>query len=339
MIAGGTRATSLMALLAAACAASEADLGTAREAPAPASTPSVVTKPAPTVEAPPPSPDGGPVDLDAGGPGYVRTYRNSLSVCWTDAMCKRSLVVAHGGDWTYTGAPYDSNAALEAAYTKGADAVKIDARMTKDGVAVVSHSSPIEAFESLDCLGKRIEQMTAAEVTACHRVPSQTETFQRLSDVLTAMRGRLVVQICVKVEAETPAVAAAVLAAGAEDFAMLEIGTPTLTSLVPTIPGGNKVWYLVDIDDVAEVDTLLGPAKNPRAAIFEFAPDVAIGPLATSRLRPAGIRTFTYDKQAATEPQAKARFDAGFDIVSVNGTAPAVKARQQVNAARGVTPP
>jgi hypothetical protein len=327
------------ALLAAACSVSDA-------APAPTGdrlptgTPSSSSTPAPAASEVPSVPrDAGAEAADAAGPGYVRTYRNSLSVCWTDAGCTRSLVVAHGGDWSYAGPPYDSNAALEAAYTKGADAVKVDARMTKDGVAVVSHSSPLEAFESLDCLGKRIEQMTVAEVTACHRVPSSSETYQRLSDVLVALRGRLVVQICVKVAAEAPAISAAVLAAGAEDYALLEIDTSTLVTIVPTVTGGPKLWYLVDIHDVAEVETLLGTAKSPRARIFEFAPDVAIGALATTRLRPAGIRTFTYDKQATTKAQVKARFDTGFDIVSVNATAPAVEARQAVNASRSVTPP
>jgi len=36
-----------------------------------------------------------------------------------------------------------------------------------------------------------IEEMTAAEVTACHRAPSFTETFQRLDDVLDYLRGKM----------------------------------------------------------------------------------------------------------------------------------------------------
>ena len=26
-------------------------------------------------------------------------WRSSLSVCWTDATCRRAMSVAHGGDW------------------------------------------------------------------------------------------------------------------------------------------------------------------------------------------------------------------------------------------------
>src|SRR5215467_4575102 len=58
---------------------------------------------------------------DGGG-----TYRTSLGVCWTDATCVRVLALAHGGAWDATTKPYDSNAALAAAYADGDDGVKID---------------------------------------------------------------------------------------------------------------------------------------------------------------------------------------------------------------------
>ena len=299
----------------------------------------------------PPQADGGPSAAtppatapdagNAGGPdaGYALTYRNSLSVCWTEAACKRALAVAHGGDWSISGNPYDSNAALAAAFANGADAVKIDGRVTKDNVVVVAHSSPLEAFESLDCYGRKIEEMTAAEVTKCHRVPSQTETYQRLDDVLSYLRGKLVAQICVKAQGDTAAIAAAVLAAGAQDFAFLEISTPDLQTLIPPIPGANKLWYLINVRDVSEVDTLLGTIKNPRAFMYEFEPTVAVSSLVTTRLHPAGIRSFTYDKNASSTPAIKALFDASFDAVSTNATVNMVQARTQVNTARAVTPP
>jgi len=43
-----------------------------------------------------------------------------------------------------------------------------------------------------------MEDMTAAEVTACNRFPSMTETLQRLDDVLEYLRGKLIAQLTVK---------------------------------------------------------------------------------------------------------------------------------------------
>ena len=69
--------------------------------------------------------------------------------------------------------------------------------MTQDGVAVAAHSSPLEIWESLDCYGKKIENMTAAQVTSCHMLPS-LETFPRVDDVLAWAKGKLVVMLTVK---------------------------------------------------------------------------------------------------------------------------------------------
>ncbi len=290
------------------------------------------TEPTPTSDA------GGSPEASTPDAGYPLTYRNSISVCWTDAKCNRALTVAHGGDWSYTGDPYLSNAALTAAVDHGADGIKIDGRITKDGIVVLAHSSPIEAFESLDCTNKKIEEMTAAEVTACHRFPSQSETFQRLDTVLDKLRGKAVVQICVKRKEDTAGITAAVLASHAEDFAFLEIETADLQTIVPTVPNGDKVWYLVQVNDVAEVDTLL-TLKNPRAFMYEFEPEVAVGPIVTNRLHPAGIRSFTYVKNVFATNDVKQLFDKGFDVVSTNSVGKGVDARVQVNTARSVSPP
>lgn len=268
------------------------------------------------------------------------TYRNSLSVCWRDPNCVRAMAVGHGGDWSLTGNPYNSNAALSAAYAKGADGVKIDVRVTSDGVPVIAHSSPIELFESLDCYNVKIEASTAAKVTGCHRVPSSSETFQRLDDVLTMLRGKLTIELTVKRQVDYAAAIAAVLAAGAEDFAYLEVSTSDLQTLLPSIPGSDQVYYLVNIKELSEVDVLLDAVKNPRAFMLEFDPDAAIGTILTTRLRPAGVRTFTYIKSSTVSvAELKSLYDKGFDVVSSNLVPQTVQARVQVNTARGISPP
>lgn len=269
------------------------------------------------------------------------SYRDSLAVCWTDARCKRVMAVGHGGAWNALSVPYNSNAALAAAYAAGMDGVKIDVRVTRDNVPVISHSSPIKLYESLDCANKKIEDMTAAEVTRCHRFPSGTETFQRLDDVLEYLRGKMTVELTVKRSTDYARTITEVIARHAEDFAYLEISTAELRDQIPKLPGSDKVYYLINIEDrLPEIDELLDKIKNPRAFMVEIDPGVAIGSLVATRLHPAGVRAFIYDSNGLLSPaQVKAYYNQGFDVVSSNVAKNTVTARQQINTARGVTPP
>jgi len=283
------------------------------------------------------APDAAGMDtIDAGPKG---THRTSLSVCWNDPDCPRALAVGHGGIWNTSDVPYDSNAALEAAYDLGADGVKIDVRVTADNVPVISHSSPIELFESFDCYDQKIEEMTAAEVTACHRAPSTTQTFQRLDDVLGYLRGKMVVQLTVKRSDDYARTIEEVLALGAEDFAFLEISLSELETQIPSIAGSDSVYYVINLQSrVDEIDPLIA-VGNPRAIMAEFDPDIELGDLVATKLHPAGIRTFTYqDAKLTNESDFRDLFDAGYDVVSAND-GDVVKARIAVNQDRGVSPP
>ena len=277
--------------------------------------------------------DGQQVSPDGG------TYRTSLGVCWTDVACPRVFALAHGGAWDAATVPYDSNAALAAAFADGDDGVKIDVRVTVDNVPVIAHSSPLQIYESLDCSGKKIEEMTAAEVTACHRFPSSTETFQRLDDVLGYLRGKMVVQLCVKLTTDFARTIAEVHAQGAEDFAFIEVNTGDMP-LVATLAGADTLRYLVNVaSTLGDVDTLLA-AHYPGAFMYEIDPGVALGTLVTDKLHPAGIRSFTYDSAAApTTDQLSAHYQAGYDVVSSQSGPNGVAARQQANTAHGVIPP
>jgi hypothetical protein len=271
---------------------------------------------------------------DSGG-----TYRTSLGVCWNDASCQRVLAVAHGGSWDALTVPYDSNAALAAAYAAGDDGVKIDVRVTKDNVPVISHSSPLQIYESLDCVGQKIEEMTAAQVTACHRFPSSTETFQRLDDVLTYLRGKMVVQLCVKLVTDFQRTIDQVHASGAEDFAFLEVNAGDLPT-VAALPGSSTIYDLVNVaSDLTQIDPVLA-THNPRAFMIEIDPGVALGTVVTAKLHPAGVRAFIYDNSATpTVSLLAGHYNEGFDVVSSQSGPNGVAARQQINTARGVTPP
>lgn len=283
----------------------------------------------------------GDTGTDGADEGGGENWRSSLAVCWTDADCPRVMAIGHGGLWDLTSAPYDSDAAIAAAYDAGMDGVKIDVRVTIDNVPVIAHSSPIEIWESVGCSGQKIEEMTADEVTACRRFPSTTETFQRLDDVLEYLRGKMVVQLCVKEEVDYGRTIEEIIARGAEDFAFIELSTSDLQNIVPTLPGNESVWYLVNVgSNLAEIDTIIDDIQNPRGFMVEIDPDVDIGDLTATRIHPAGLRTFTYqDAELATVSMLQGLFEKGFDVVSANAGANAVQARINVNQARGVNPP
>ena len=104
----------------------------------------------------------------------VPQWRRSMeNTAWTDTASRRALLVSHGGDPNYVTRPYDSLSAFTKAYAEGTDAVKADFRVLSDGITgMVMHSSPIEAYESIDCAGKRVENLTLAQATACTMLPT-----------------------------------------------------------------------------------------------------------------------------------------------------------------------
>lgn len=145
------------------------------------------------------------------------------------------MAVAHGGSWDVSTRPYDSNASLIAAYAADDDGVKIDVRITSDNVPVISHSSPLEIYESLDCANRKIEEMTAAEVTGLPPVPVDVRDLPaaRRRPRLRARQDDR--QLCVKRAVDYARTIAEVHALGAEDFAFIEINASELGTLIPTL--------------------------------------------------------------------------------------------------------
>jgi hypothetical protein len=314
---------------------------------APGDGPALADAPAPQdapVQTDGPVATDGPVQSDAAAPPDGGTYRNSLGVCWTDPTCNRAMSIGHGGAWSLGTIPYNSNAAIINAYTIGMEGVKIDVRVSSDNVPVVSHSSPIEIYESWDCglLGLKIEEETAARITQCHRETSGTERFQRLDDVLNYIRGKMVVQLCVKRSVDYQRTIQEIHALGAEDFAFIEVDSPAqMQTLIPTLNGADTVWYLVNLgSDVAAVNTLIDVVQNPRAFMYEFDPTVDVSSLTPNRLHPAGVRSFTYDSATPISVSTiQGHFEHGYDVVSAQNGPNNVQARKNVNTARGLSPP
>ena len=288
-------------------------------------------------------PDG--TQPDSGKPDSA-TYRTSLGVCWTDPKCRRALIVSHGGDWTLT-IPYGSLSAFKQAYKNGADGIKCDLRMTKDGVAMAVHSSPFKIWESLDCYGKKVEDMTAAQVTSCHMLPSM-ETFPRVDTVLAWAKGKLVVMLTVKKSSDFAGGIATVLAAKAQDRVFFEIGTGDFQKTLKSVTNWKKAYYLVQIKATTDLDLMLNKLKDPRAFMYELEPTYSnasaaqVAAMIKTKLRPAGIRAFAASAAnpfAATVQNHLGLFNQGFEVIMSYNLANGVAARIKVNKAAGITPP
>jgi hypothetical protein len=276
------------------------------------------------------------------------TYDTSLSQCWTDATCPRVMLVTHGGDWDGT-YPYDSRTAFVHAVQRGSDGIKGDLRVTKDNIAVVTHSSPILYTESPECAGLLVEDMTADQVTCCHLIGSTTQTFQRVSDLLAWAHGRTVVMLDVKNPVDLPRAISTGIEAGAQDDLFLEVHYADYVASVVGAPGWQQIHYVLNLAEDADpgsVTPLLGMNQPAQAFMVELAPtytgwDAAqMTTLITQSLHPAGVRAFTSTPTTnVTAADHQALFDEGFDVVMTYDLAVGLPVREAVNTSRGVSPP
>ena len=273
------------------------------------------------------------------------TWRDSLKICWTDLSCKRAFVISHGGDWSIGDFPYDSQGAFQRAADKGADGIKTDVHVTKDNVAVVAHSSPIETWESTECAGQLIEEMTANEVTACKLFPSDTQTYQRLDTVLEWARGKVVIMLTVKESVDFPRAIQTVIEHNALDYVFLETGLGDLQNAVTKSADWQKSWYNASVSSEAELDTVINTVKSPRVAFLEINVDYQkaqndkMADLLKNKIHPAGMRGFVSTISLPEIANHKALWDAGFDVIMTYNLDNAMAARTAVNTARGVSPP
>ena len=274
---------------------------------------------------------------------YDGPWRKSLKACWTDATCDRVLLVSHGGDWDET-LPYDSQAAFHRAYDKGADAIKTDFLVTKDNVGVVAHSSPILFYESPECAGRKIEEMTVAEVTACHVGTSTTETTQRVDEVMEWARGKVLLMLTVKSEADFARAISTTLEHDAADYVFIEAYPGAFQNTILALPDHEKLLYNIDLGGMDEAEALFAQ-KNPLVFLYEMDATYADTPAAqmnafiTAKLHPAGLKSFVQGDKSLSYDQQRALLDEGFDVLMTYALDAAIQARIDVNTQRGLTPP
>jgi hypothetical protein len=258
------------------------------------------------------------------------------------------MLVTHGGDWDGF-FPYDSRGAFVHAVQRGSDGIKGDLRVTQDGVAVVTHSSPISYIESPECSGRNVEEMTADEVTCCHLIGETTQTFQRVSDLLAWAHGRTVVMLDVKNPVDLPRAISTGIEAGAQDDLFLEVHFSDYMAGAVGAPGWEQIHYVINMaEDAAptDVDALITMNHPAQAFMVELAPTydgwdaAAMKMLIMSKLHTSGVRAFTSTPtKAPTAADHQALFDEGFDVVMTYDLAVGLPVREAVNQARSVSPP
>ena len=239
---------------------------------------------------------------------------------------------------------YDSLLAFERAFDRGADCVKGDFRVAQDDVGVVAHSSPILLYESPECVGKVIENMTSTQVTQCHLTVTG-QTYITVPHLLQWALGKTIVMLCVKEPRDIARAITTIIENNATDRTFLELRLGNLQSVV-NLPEYDQVYYLAECNSADDIQLVLALPPSLRARVFavEFEPVTCCGDsVAATRklLHPAGIKALGVSgKFQPSESSQQLLFTQyAMDIDYTYGLANAVKARTAVNQQRGVVPP
>ena len=106
---------------------------------------------------------------------------------------------------------------------------------------MVVHSSPFQWYESFDCKGKRVEEMSAFEVSHhCNMLGTQWK-FLNVSDLLDYTAGKLVTMFDVKNSpADLPHAMASMINNGAANRTFLEVSPKDILSIT-TLPQFRSV--------------------------------------------------------------------------------------------------
>jgi hydrogenase maturation factor len=92
------------------------------------------------------------------------------------------------------------------------------------------HSSPIEAYESVNCYGKYVEQMTADECTQC-KMEATDFTFTTASNLLSWAEDKINVMFCVKETRDIARAIEVLIENNATHRAFLELGLSNLVNV------------------------------------------------------------------------------------------------------------
>ena len=282
------------------------------------------------------------------GSSYVGPWRYSLDSCWTQnaSSCNRALTIVHGGDWTLS-YPYDSFPAFERGYENQADAVKGDFRVNEENIGMVMHSSPVEIWESPNCWGKKVEEMTTEECESC-KMAATNYTFISAPELLEWSESKVNVMFCIKKDSDIPRAISTLIENNASHRAFLEVGLGSFINTIKSeIPSWDQVYYIIEVSSSEDIQQLasLDTKVLERAILIEFQKywqwgdslKKDIDTVHYLGLRSVGV---TYaNPLTATMSQHLEIFNSGFDVVYTYNLDNAANARTQINSQRGLQNP
>ena len=275
-------------------------------------------------------------------PPYVH---GSLAACLLDPGCDRVLITSHMGAWN-TSIPGNSMAAYRRAYDLGADAIEGDIRVSRDGVPFMIHDDAITYYESLLCAGRVVSESDASDIDGCLLLPSLTETIPTFAEFVEWARGKLLIHLDVKNDADVAVMIEQIIAHDARDFVYIAIGTGEAAGTVPAMPDSDRVYFLLRVGSAAEVDAGLGALRRPNLFLFEGDrawPDTGVDETAmlaeVARVHAAGLRIMaSSDQYLATVEDHQHLFDMGFDMILSYNCENGVAAARAENESRGLPP-
>ena len=112
---------------------------------------------------------------------------------------------------------------------------------------MVMHSSPIEVYESLNCHGKYVEDMTSDECAQC-QMEITSYTFIKVPDLLAWADGKINVMFCVKLSTDIPRAISSLIEYNATHRAFLEIHIEDYLQFeMQQMPSWEEVYYVVEM--------------------------------------------------------------------------------------------
>lgn len=220
---------------------------------------------------------------------------------WLDA--DRCLVLAHRG--ASSAAPENTMAAFALAIDLGADGVELDVRRSREGQLVVIHDASVDRVTgaSGEVASMSLEELRSLDAGARFNPRFAGERIPTLREVLSLARGRLLVDIELKVPGIEPLVLEAVRGAGMHDGVLITSFLEDAVATAQTQGRSIATGLLQERTDVDRAFTLGVPVLLPSIR--------ALSDEVMQACRARGVRVIPWTVR--TKEEARRALDLGVD--------------------------
>lgn len=208
------------------------------------------------------------------------------------------------------------------------------------------HSSPVEIYESLNCHGKYVEEMTSEECSQCQMEITEYK-FQTVPQLLSWAENKINVMFCVKESKDIPRAITTLLENNASHRAFLELHTDDFLALEGNqTPSWDQVYYVIELKSRDDYNKVMQATEmqRKRGFMLEFNDwdtwDTIESDVAAAEA--LGYRTFGPTRAnsiGATVDDHLRLYNTGIDVAYTYNLTNAVTARIEVNKKHRITPP